>query len=205
MRLSRQIRNTKCHIRMTKLCYRLADIEDQISSSKENYMYKVESKVIRAIKDDPSTFYRYGRQKSNNKSSIGPLMKSDHNLTSDDKVMSDILAQQYAIVFSTPTYYITSDQFYMKLDGIQPKVPIELCEVIFTEENIKKALTNIDNSSAAGPDGVPPQILKCGGKFITDALSDIGLLSMDENIPDILKTMWISPTWKGGPRCDPAE
>ena len=126
MRLSKQIRNTKCHIRMTKLRYRLADIEAQISSSKEKYMNKVESKVIGAIKEDPSTFYRYARQKSSNKSSIGPLMKSDNTLTSDDKVMSDILAKQYAKVFSTPTCDITSDEFYVKLDGIQPKVPIEL-------------------------------------------------------------------------------
>ena len=108
-------------------------------------------------------------------------------------------------IYSIPTSDITSEEFSVKLDGIPTKVPIQLCEIIFTEENIKKALNSIDNSSAAGPDGVPPQILKCGGKFISNALCDIGMNTMDENIPDILKMMWISPTWKGGPRCDPAE
>ena len=121
-------------------------------------------------------------------------MRSDNTLTSDDKEMSDILAKQYAKVFSIPTSDITSEEFSVKLDGIPTKVLIELCEIIFTEENIKKALKSIDNSSAAGPGGVPPQILKCGGKYITDTLCDIGMNSMDGKIPDILKMMWISPT-----------
>lgn len=114
---------------MTKLRYKLADIEAQISSNKEKYRSNVEAKVISSIKDDPSTFYRYARQKSSNRSYIGPYMRSNETITSDDKEMSDILAKQYAMVFSKPTSDITSEEFSVKLDEIPSKVFSEICEI----------------------------------------------------------------------------
>ena len=174
----------------------MRNIEAQISENKEKYRLKVESKVINSIKEDPSVFYRYARQKSKTRCDIGPLMKSDKTITSDDGEMSNILSQQYAKVFSKPFYDITSDDFTVKLSETVTNVNSEICEIYFTAENIKSALKNIDNSSSAGQDGVPPHVLKCGGKFVRDALYDIGMTSMDSDIPDKLRMMWISPTNK---------
>ena len=101
---------------------------------------------------------------------------------------------------------ITSDVFRDKLEALKPKFFSEISDIYFNKHNVKCALSKLCNSSASGPDGVPPLVLKNGGKFVIDALCDLGTMSMENSdIPEIIKTMWISPTWKGGARCDPAE
>ena len=67
--------------------------------------------------------------------------------------MADILADQYAKVFSKPKQ--------PQLQPNQDKTKIvKIDEVYITEDSIVKAINELSPSSSAGPDGFPAMLLK---------------------------------------------
>ena len=71
---------------------------------------------------------------SKSRSGIGPLINEQNNLTSDSKEMSNILAEQYAKVFSTPITNVTSNTVF------QEEKPYRKLSI--TEEDLIKAIMN---------------------------------------------------------------
>merc|ERR1712105_286242 len=82
----------------------------------------------------------------------------------------------------------------------------DLNDIEITEEDIKKAIDDIDENSAAGPDGIPALLLKKIREEIALPLALILRKSIDEGkIPDIFKLAYVTPIHKGGSRHKPEQ
>ena len=75
-----------------------------------------------------------------------------------------------------------------------------------TYNEIDKALEKLKGSASPGPDGVIGLCYKHGGQFTRDALIDCFNQSINEEYASCRTTeAWISPTWKGENKQDPAN
>ena len=61
-----------------------------------------ETRAIAAIKNNPQYFYKFVKNNSKIRAGIGPLQDEEGNLEPSNKKMSELLNEQYNIVFSTP-------------------------------------------------------------------------------------------------------
>ena len=68
--------------------------------------------------------------------------------------MADILQKQYVKVFSDPNAEIPEEVLGKRI----PKICIE--DFVFTEEDIEKAIDELQTHAASGPDNFPAIVLK---------------------------------------------
>ena len=122
----------------------LEQIEEQIALSHRAELAANEKRALEAIKKNSKYFFTYARSKSIIKTGIGPFT-SANTLVEDPKDKAELLRAQFESVFTISNDDLTQQE-------IAPNGP-SLTDIIFTEENIRKALNSIDNSSAAGQDG----------------------------------------------------
>ena len=67
-------------------------------------------------------------------------------------------------------------------------------DFFFDYESITKHIGKLNSNSGSGPDGLTPQCIKKGGKFIKDALSDIYNHMWKEGYsPCQMRQAWIAP------------
>jgi len=89
---------------------------------------------VQAIKANTKYFYSYAKTNSKMKPRVGPLYDKKKNIFIDSsKEMADLLQQQYSSVFSHP------DDVTDNID-ISGKNPTEMCDISFTDEDIKEAI-----------------------------------------------------------------
>ena len=80
----------------------------------------------------------------------------------------------------------------------------DITDIIINEEDIKKAIGEIDPNSTAGPEGVSAKFLRETMESIAVPLTIIMRKSIDQcDIPDILKLAYVTPIHKGGSRLKP--
>merc|ERR1712215_325534 len=88
----------------------------------------------------------------------------------------------------------------------QHEEPDDLNDIEVTEEEIINAIDDLEENSAAGPDGLPAILLKKVKEALAIPLSLMLRKSIDEGkIPDILKLAYVTPIHKGGSRQKPEQ
>ena len=107
----------------------------------------METKLLEGIKSNPRAFYKYANQARKGKTKIGPIL-SNGKYHSDPIKMANLLSQQYESVFSDPM----TDISHHKKSQLTKAT---LNDIEFTTEDIIKAISDMVNGSAAGPDGIP--------------------------------------------------
>ena len=81
---------------------------------------------------------------------------------------------------------------------LQNEEPGDLNDIEITDEEIIKAIDDLEEYSAAGPDGVPAILLKKVKEALALPLSIMLRKSIDEGkIPDLLKLAYVTPIHKG--------
>ncbi|KAG0711059.1 hypothetical protein GWK47_021420 [Chionoecetes opilio] len=144
---------------------RIADIEVKICQSHKQQRLREENKATETIKSNPKHFFNFAKRFSKLNAPIGPLVTSEGQMEEDAKNISEILAEQYRTVFSIPDQTkVISDPtvFFSSAQNTQDTVTLE--DIMFTEEDIIKAIKEIKPNSAAGQILRKPSIL-IGGKF----------------------------------------
>ena len=197
--LSDKIRKSKSPQAMVTMKNKLEIIESKIAESLNQDRVKSENTAIDKIKENSKFFFKYAKKFSKCNENIGPLQEKSGNIVNNNEDMAKILANQYRSVFLKPldTYPEYSHQDYNC--GIMK-------EVLFTEENISKNIMRLKNSSSPGPDCIISECYKYGGSYMKDALIDIFSQMYDEGYsPYKSRLAWISPTWKGKSKLDPAN
>ena len=135
---------------------------------------------------------------SKSKSDIGPLLNEQKNLTSNSKEMSNILAELYAKVFSTPITNVTSNTVFQ---GEKPYRKLSI-----TEEDLIKAINELSPSAAKGPDNFPALLLKNCKEELIEPLLKLWKTSFHEGtVPSKLKKCMITPSHKGGSKAEAAN
>ena len=135
------------------------------------------------IKKNSKFFYLYAKKLSKVKNKIGPLLDKDV-LVTDPKKMADILSKQYSSVFSTPNH--DPPIIETQLPGIN--------DIPLSETDIERMIDELDQTSAAGPDGFPAIFLKNCKKSLSKPLLIIWRECLDSgNTPETLKEIIYHP------------
>ena len=132
----------------------LVEIHDQIKQSIKTEALKSEAEAISKIKTDPKYFYSYSNQKMKCKSGIGPLIDAEGTLQHDDKVMADILQNQFCSVFSD------TNNPKKTINDIDVHYDEPLEDIHLTIEDIDKALKEVKPHSSGADDDMPAILLK---------------------------------------------
>ena len=177
---------------------RIENIEGELKASLKRERINEEKRAVSSIRRNRKYFYAYARKKSKFRYPVGPL-KVNGELIGDPERMSNVLAQQYKSVFSTPRSESPEVTHEREAENPDPLVDIEL-----TEEDLVRSAGRLSTSSAAGPDGIAALLLK---KCITALRVPLTILwkeSLGQNvIPPQMKMGTITPIFKGGARSEP--
>ena len=183
---------------ITRLKQLIANIEGALRVSHENERLANENRAIECIKTNPKYFFSFARSKSKTKTQIGPFEK-DGVLIQDPHEKAEILREQFESVFTRPE--TNSNPF---IPNPTQEIENPLDDLTITEEDIAKQIKKLPKSAAAGPDEIPATLLKNCIDSMKAPLSKIWRKSLEEGcIPDILKTGYITPIYKGGDRKNP--
>ena len=113
--------------------------------------------------------------------------------------MGEIFRRQYRSQYSEKSNVKRTSLFY-KED------PNDLNDIEIEVQDIKDAIDELDENSAAGPDGIPAIFLIKTKEAIAEPMAKMLRKSLDEGkIPDILKMAYVSPIHKGGSRQNPEQ
>ena len=156
---------------------------------------KYEDSLVEDWKEAPKRLHSYVRSKKTAPVTVGPLRVSDGRVCSDPLEMAECLAGAFGSVYrsdipQTQDAHQTSDYL--------------LPPLTFSQDDVKTLLTNIDGSSAMGPDELHPLILKNCADVISHPLHVIFSRSLSEGIvPEAWKISTVVPIYKKGNRYDP--
>ena len=182
-----------------KLNSELLQIEKDLQKSHQNAAAFIEEKAVDAIRTNSKYFFSFAKKKSKTKSKIGPLLNMNNKLTNNSKEMAELLSKQYATVFSSP---IDPNNLPKKPRRIT-STEHSLHSIIFTEEDIIKAIDEINTTAAAGPDGFPAILLKKCKDILAIPITIFWQKCLDEGIiPQSLKRSMIAPHHKGKSRAE---
>ena len=120
-------------------------------------------------------------------------------LTYNGKAMSEIFKRQYRSQYSEKSNVKRTSPF-------NKEDPNDLNDIEIEVQDIKDAIDELDENSAAGPDGIPAIFLIKTKEAIAEPMAKMLRKSLDEGkIPDILKMAYVSPIHKGGSRQNPEQ
>ena len=89
---------------------------------------------------------------------------------------------------------------------LQERTDNRLSHLVINREKITDLLENLNPNKAAGPDGIPPRILKELATELSSVIHRLFQLSIDSAyIPDDWKLAHITPLFKKGSKCDPGN
>ena len=83
----------------------MQQIESELLTSHQREEERNEEKAVANIKENPKYFYKYARNKSETKTSIGPFI-IDGKLVYEGREKANILQEQYASVYSSRGYHL---------------------------------------------------------------------------------------------------
>ena len=142
--------------------------------------------------------WRYIHSQRQDSQGVSPL-KEGSQLFSDAITKAKILSKQFSSVFTIDTPE-TADT---KLEG--PSYP-SIRELHVSEAGIEKLLRNLNPGKAAGPDEIPTRILKELAEELTPVITALIRQSLETGIlPKQWKDAWVTPVFKKGARCEPAN
>ena len=169
-----------------------ADYRKKVTEAKKKIKKKKnshEKKIAECRKSNPKMFYAFVNRAKKTRSKIGPLMDKRKKVITDAKQQATLLNEQYASVFTrdegeSPTIESTANG-------------TEIVDVEIEKETIMRMIDNLKEHSAAGPDGIPPRVLKEIRNEIAEPLKILFRESMDTGkIPDDWRDAEVTPIYK---------
>ena len=155
-------------------------------------------KALESMKECPKIIYSIINKQKNRKNKVGPF-KENGEIIDEGEMICEKLILEFFSQFSKISSKINGNPF-------QNEETEDLNDIKITEEDIKEAIDDMDENSAAGPDGIPAILLKKIRDEIALPLALILRKSIDEGkIPDIFKLAYVTPIHKGGSRDKPEQ
>ena len=160
-----------------------------------------EMQAVATVKKNPRFFFSYAKRYSKLRSNVGPLRNEDESLTTDPKAMADILQTQYLSAFTDP-----SNPHIKDTTAALPEADCKLEDLKFDEEDIIKAIDEINTYSSTSHGCIPACILKACKEKLSHPLMMLWEQSFAKGkIPSSLKDQFITPIFKKGSKSDPAN
>lgn len=202
MRKLKLARNTE---RAKVLKEKVSIIEEKIMESHKEEKRREELKAVAAIKTNSKYFFSYAKKNKRVNAQIGPLIHQDGSILTSQYDIAEQLRMQYEKSFSTPLpdMKIGDPTEFFRVRPEDTGSSDKLLDLDFSINEIEMALSDLNPSSAAGPDGMPAILLKNCKKELAVPLHIIWRKSLTEGIcPESMKYGLITPIHKGGSRGD---
>lgn len=160
-----------------------------IKNCYKNFIASVENELCKNVK----CFWSYVNSKRNLKDTIPHTMKYNSSEASDLKSICELFSQYFGSVFEkdNPGYYNPEDNLL--------KSNCSLSTIFISEDDILGKIKKLDVNKGAGPDGIPPYIIKHCAKELCHPLYFIFNQSLQTGVfPEVWKTAHIIPIFKSG-------
>lgn len=192
--------------RRSKLRLMLIEVEKSILKSHSLSQANQEKKAVESIKKNKKYFYSYVNKLSKTVSKVGPLITDNEVIVSESEPMANLLSKQFSSVFSPQTGTIPpAHELFPDADFIDSSATC-LKDIVFDYDDIIKAINELSFTSAPGPDGYSPVLLKNCARTLCYPLYLIYRESLDKSVfPKSLKIGNITPIFKSGSRGKPAN
>ena len=192
-RINDALRRTKSPSRKDNLRNDLVQIEISMMNIYKESAEVMEKKALDSITTNSKYFFNYVKKFSKVKSNIGPLCNKDGELVSDPKGKADLLAEQYASVFSTPRDLPTEET---------TNTQHTLHNIRFNEDDIVSSIDELKINAASGLLGYPAILLKRCKHALAKPLYIFWRRCLDVGRvpPLLLKQAIITPIHKGKSR-----
>ena len=183
-----------------KLKEERAEIERKILASHKNERKRKEDKAIEACKNNPKYFFSYAKRLRKVKQNVGPIIDRKGEVISDNGDMAEIIHDQYETTWSEPIEPLEeADKMFPDEEETEETTDQTIRDIDFNINDIKKAMGELEETSASGPDQFPSIILKKCREYLAEPIYLIWRISLDSSeIPDIYKTANVAPIHKGG-------
>ena len=169
-----------------------------------NRKNEVERNIMKNRKTNPKLYYSHLNRAKVTKNKIGPLVHDDVVVV-EPREQARILNEYYASVFT-------------RTDGEVPEVRqrgggVEggggggvLEEILVTENCVGEAIDGLKEDSAAGPDEIPPRVIKELKHQLITPITIIFQKSIKESrIPDDWRLANVTPIFKKGKKSEPGN
>jgi len=184
------------NVKLNRVYY---DIRDAVHKERQ---FREEQAVCK-VKTNPKYFYSYAKKFSKTKRSISMLFDSDNNICHESALIANILQKQFTSVFSDPS---ATDLSSGDFDVPPIDHPFTDDKLDFGLEDIIEAIDDIKLNASAGPDGIPPCVLKHCKESLAKPIYLIWSRSLDSSVvPSCYKVSYIAPLHKKGSHAIPAN
>ena len=143
-------------------------------------------------------FYSYVNRAKASRTKIGPLINDNGDVIVDPREQAKILNEYYGSVFTHDGE--ECPEVRQREDGLI------LEEVEITEKVVEEVIKELKDDSAAGPDNIPPRLIK---ELKEEAVRPLTLLfqrSMKEGrIPEDWRLANVTPIFKKGKKGEPGN
>ena len=193
---SKALRKVKTIKGCRRLKEKIEEAELELSKSMFKRKIEEENNAINKMKTNPKHFYTYIKKKTKSKNKIGPFVNEKGEVIKEHPAES--LQTQYKSAWSVPsdTFRVKNkDRFFESKEDGNPKLEY----VSVTRNKIRKAIGNLKNGAAPGPDGVPVEILKTFCDQLLEPLEIIYSNSIENSVfPAAWKPAHVIPVKKPG-------
>ena len=189
--------------KLSELLQKMWKLEAQLSSDYTAANARDEDEAVLRIRENPKAFFSFARSRQKTKAKVGPFLDKDGRPNSSPGFAAEALRQQYNSVFAQPrpAWVVGDFQEHFKATDENEDT---LSDLQFGPDDIEKACSQLNSTSAAGPDGVPAILLKNCRKQLSQPIFQLWRSSLDSGcIPPELLLVLISPIHKGGSRAAP--
>lgn len=203
--LRRKLNTTNNKRKKEKINLKIVNIEVQLMRSHENERSRNEAKVILNTKRNTKAFFKYSKQFTKRKNTIGPLLNKHGSKTDIPEEMCEILKSQYEKAFNQ-----SPAEKEIKLDQVidtDKEIHIDeffsgeslFHQIDITTTDVLSAISETKLNSAPGPDNFPPIILHKCKEELTKPLRAIMKKSLSTSkVPQKWKSANITCIHKGG-------
>ena len=200
----REIRRKKKQWRMAKQgieVEKYKETEKKVRNLIRNAKRRFEKKLAQGGEDGHSKrqFFSYVRTKTKSRPGVGPLKDKEGKMISGDKEMAEMLNAFFVSVFTREDTRNIPVPRPERLDRV-------LTTARITAEKVKRKVKRLRSGSAAGPDGVGPQLLQKLIESLDRPLAAIMQKSLDSGVvPRDWRTANVTPIFKKGSRSAPGN
>lgn len=130
--------------------------------------------AIGNIKSNPKVFYKFAKETASVRCRIGPLLEKDGSLTGNPIRISEILNDQFRSVFTPPLQHMQVSnpaEFFTAANTKTEAVMIDYINI--GEDDVIRAIDEINPHSATGPDGFPVTLLKTCKRVLAKPLQSL--------------------------------